>query len=57
MNIVLVRSYKHKGAVFLKVEQSKSHFICKIYPQADDRIIKKALEYVPATRINDGGRK
>ena len=56
MDIVLIRSKKHKGAVFLKVKQSDEHFICKVYPQTTTQnterlasVIKKALEGIPAT--------
>lgn len=30
--IQIIRSPKHKGALFLKVKGSKKNFICKIYP-------------------------
>ena len=56
MDIKLIRSNKHKGAVFLKVRQSQDHFICKVYPQMTSEnterlvvVIKQALENVPAT--------
>lgn len=53
MDLIEIRSLKHKRSIFLKVKSSKHHFICKIYPQADDDdterlacVIKKALEHV-----------
>ncbi len=60
MDITLIRSNKHKGAIFIKVRRSNDHFLCKIYPQVTTenteriaRAIKKALEFIPATVIKD----
>ena len=58
MDIKLIRSKKHKGAIFLKVRESHDHFVCKIYPQATDwetqrlaTVVKRALEDTPGEHI------
>jgi hypothetical protein len=33
MGLQVIRSPKHKGAIFLKLRNTKDSFVCKIYPQ------------------------
>ncbi len=43
MRLVKIRSQKHPGAIFLKIDGTKDDFLCKIYPSDEAELISNTI--------------